>query len=77
MLLEAGVAGVIGCDSRGAIHIEREDYLDGSMHPVKRWFAEQTNPERRAGGPADVIDGADLFVECQARVRSPPTRSRA
>jgi malate dehydrogenase (oxaloacetate-decarboxylating) len=53
---------VIGCDSRGAIHTEREDYLDGSMHPVKRWFAEETNPEHRSGSPADVIEGADLFV---------------
>ena len=32
------------------------------MPPVKRWFAEATNPDKRAGGPADVIDGADLFV---------------
>ena len=41
---------------------DRADYLDGSMPPIKRWFAEATNPERRAGGPADVIDGADLFI---------------
>src|SRR5215212_1066335 len=62
ILLAAGVTHVIGCDSRGALHTDRADYLDGSMPPVKRWFAESTNPERRAGGPADVIDGADLFV---------------
>ena len=53
---------IIGCDSRGALHTERADYLDGTMPPVKRWFAEATNPERRSGGPADVIDGADLFI---------------
>ncbi|HET8950318.1 MAG TPA: NAD-dependent malic enzyme [Solirubrobacteraceae bacterium] len=62
ILLEAGVTHVIGCDSRGALHTARADYLDGSMPPVKRWFAESTNPDRRAGGPADVIDGADLFI---------------
>jgi len=62
ILLAAGVTHVIGCDSRGALHTDREDYRDGSMTAVKRWFAESTNPERRAGGPADVIDGADLFV---------------
>src|SRR3954447_14652864 len=62
ILLEAGVRRVVGCDSRGALHTERADYLDGSMPPVKRWFAEATNPEKRSGGPADVIDGADLFV---------------
>jgi malate dehydrogenase (oxaloacetate-decarboxylating) len=62
ILLAAGVEHVIGCDSKGALHTERADYLDGSMTPIKRWFAESTNPERRAGAPADVIDGADLFI---------------
>src|SRR6187200_29491 len=55
ILLAAGVEHVIGCDSKGALHTERADYLDGSMTPIKRWFAESTNPEKRAGGPADVI----------------------
>jgi malate dehydrogenase (oxaloacetate-decarboxylating) len=32
------------------------------MHPLKRWYAENTNAERRHGGPADVLEGADLFV---------------
>jgi malate dehydrogenase (oxaloacetate-decarboxylating) len=62
ILLQAGVRGIIGCDSRGALHTGREDYADGSMPPVKRWFAEVTNPEGRTGRPADVIDGVDLFV---------------
>jgi malate dehydrogenase (oxaloacetate-decarboxylating) len=62
ILLAAGVTHVIGCDSRGALHTDRADYLDGSMTPIKRWFAESTNPDKRAGGPADVIVGADLFV---------------
>jgi malate dehydrogenase (oxaloacetate-decarboxylating) len=62
ILLEAGVCNVIGCDSRGAVHVEREDYLDGTMTATKRWYAEMTNPDRRSGGPADVIEGADLFI---------------
>ncbi|HEY3018903.1 MAG TPA: malic enzyme-like NAD(P)-binding protein, partial [Solirubrobacteraceae bacterium] len=62
ILLQAGVRHVIGCDSRGAVHTEREDYLDGSMNAVKRWYADSSNPERRAGAPAEVIDGADLFI---------------
>jgi malate dehydrogenase (oxaloacetate-decarboxylating) len=62
ILLEAGVRHVVGCDSRGAVHTERADFLDGSMNSVKRWYAEVSNPERRAGAPADVIDGADLFI---------------
>ena len=62
---------------RGALHTERADYLDGSMPPVKRWFAEATNPERRAGGPADVIEGADLFIGLSgARVMAPEALAR-
>jgi malate dehydrogenase (oxaloacetate-decarboxylating) len=56
------VQNIIGADSRGAVHVNRHDYLDGSMTPIKRWFAEVTNPDRREGGPADVIDGADLLI---------------
>src|SRR4051794_19077563 len=62
ILLQAGVTKIVGCDSRGALHARRRDYEDGSMPPVKRWFAEATNPDKRDGGPADVIEGADLFV---------------
>jgi malate dehydrogenase (oxaloacetate-decarboxylating) len=62
ILLQAGVTRIVGCDSRGALHTGRADYEDGTMPAVKRWFAESTNPERRTGGPADVIEGADLFV---------------
>ena len=51
ILVAAGVTHIIGCDSRGALHTERADYLDDTMPPVKRWFAEATNPERRSGGP--------------------------
>ncbi|HVL96648.1 MAG TPA: NAD-dependent malic enzyme [Solirubrobacteraceae bacterium] len=77
ILMAAGVVRVVGCDSRGALHTGREDYLDGSMPPLKRWFAEVTNPERRAGGPADVIDGMDLFVGLSgARVMAPEALAR-
>ncbi|HZB76218.1 MAG TPA: NAD-dependent malic enzyme, partial [Solirubrobacteraceae bacterium] len=67
ILLAAGVRDVIGCDSRGAIHARREDYE--SLPPMKRWLADETNREGRAGPPADVIEGADLFDGlCGARV---------
>ena len=62
ILLEAGVQHVVGCDSRGAVHSDREDYLDGTMTATKRWYAEATNRERRSGTPAEVIEGADLFI---------------
>jgi malate dehydrogenase (oxaloacetate-decarboxylating) len=62
ILLEAGARHIIGVDSRGALHAEREDFLDGSMHPIKRWLASVSNEEHRSGGPADVLEGADLFI---------------
>jgi malate dehydrogenase (oxaloacetate-decarboxylating) len=62
ILLAAGVKEIVGCDSKGALHTGRADYQDGSMPAIKRWFAESTNPEGRAGGPGDVIEGMDLFV---------------
>jgi malate dehydrogenase (oxaloacetate-decarboxylating) len=62
ILLQAGVRSIIGCDSRGALHTDRVDYQDGTMPAIKRWFAEVTNPEKRAGPPAEVIEGADVFV---------------
>ncbi len=62
ILLEAGVRHIIGADSRGALHVKRADYEDGSMNAVKRWFSQMTNPECRTGSPADVIDGADLLI---------------
>jgi malate dehydrogenase (oxaloacetate-decarboxylating) len=47
------------------------------MNPLKRWFAEATNPERRDGGPAEVIEGADLFVGLSgARVMPPEALAR-
>jgi len=62
ILLAAGVTSIIGADSRGAVRADREDYLDGTMNPTKRWYAEVTNPERRAGTPAELIDGVDLLI---------------
>ena len=49
ILLEAGVRHIIGADSRGALHVEREDYLDGSMNEAKRWFAQSDQPRLPCG----------------------------
>src|SRR5579875_915739 len=62
IMRSAGVREIIGTDSRGALHVRREDYLDGTMSAVKRWFAEVTNPECREGSPAEVIEGTDLLI---------------
>jgi malate dehydrogenase (oxaloacetate-decarboxylating) len=62
ILLAAGISKIIGADSRGVVHKQREDYVDGSMNKIKRWFADVSNPDCRAGAPADVIDGTDLLI---------------
>jgi malate dehydrogenase (oxaloacetate-decarboxylating) len=60
MMLASGITRIIGCDRRGALSTTRDDYE--RMTEVKRWYAENTNPEHRVGPPAEVIEGADLFV---------------
>jgi malate dehydrogenase (oxaloacetate-decarboxylating) len=62
MMLASGVTNVIGCDRRGALSVDRDDYLSGQMSEIKRWYSESSNPERVNGGPADAIEGCDLFV---------------
>ncbi|MDX6603616.1 MAG: hypothetical protein QOF23_125 [Solirubrobacterales bacterium] len=62
MMLASGVTHVIGCDRRGALSTEREDYRAGEMNEIKRWYAENSNPDKLSGQPSDVIDGMDLFV---------------
>jgi malate dehydrogenase (oxaloacetate-decarboxylating) len=62
MMLASGVTHVVGCDRRGALSTEREDYQSGEMTEIKRWYAESSNPEKRGGQPADAIEGMDLFV---------------
>src|SRR5438093_4329496 len=57
ILQAAGVANVIGCDRRGAIHRGRSD-LDG----VKSRYAEETNPEGEQGSADEVLRGADVFI---------------
>ena len=41
---------------------DRDDYGDGSMSGIKKWFAENTNDEKLTGGPNEVIEGCDLFI---------------
>jgi len=77
ILMEAGVRHVIGADSRGVVSTERADYLDGSMNSMKRWYAENSNPDKLTGTPADVIDGTDLFIGLSgARIFPPETLAR-
>jgi malate dehydrogenase (oxaloacetate-decarboxylating) len=62
MMQESGITQIIGCDRQGAISTDRFDYVDGGMSPIKRWYAENSNPEKLSGGPNEVIEGCDLFI---------------
>lgn len=57
MLMEAGVAHVIGADRQGAIWDGRTE-----LNPAKQWFAENTNPDRRRGSLGEMMRGADVFI---------------
>src|ERR687897_2259860 len=57
ILLSDGIKNIIGLDSKGVVHPERED-----LSPMERWVAENTNPEGLTGELSDVIAGADLFL---------------
>jgi len=57
MLLAAGVADVIGCDRRGAIHQSR-----GGLDPHKADFAELSNREGFVGTADEALAGADVFI---------------
>jgi malate dehydrogenase (oxaloacetate-decarboxylating) len=60
ILLEAGARHIIACDSRGAVTVDRADYLDGTMSEVKRALAPAL--EQRPGALTDVIEGTDLLI---------------
>jgi malate dehydrogenase (oxaloacetate-decarboxylating) len=62
MMLASGITQIVGCDRKGALSTQREDYLSGAMNEAKRWYAENTNPELIQGQPDDVIEAMDIFV---------------
>jgi malate dehydrogenase (oxaloacetate-decarboxylating) len=62
ILMEAGVSHIVGADSKGLVSTQRADYVDGTMNPIKRWYAERTNQDGILGSPVNGLDGADLFI---------------
>ncbi|GAB3312588.1 NADP-dependent malic enzyme [Geodermatophilus aquaeductus] len=57
ILLEAGVGDIAVADSRGVLHLGRED-----LNPVKRWVAEHTNRAGYAGTMTGALEGADVYL---------------
>jgi malate dehydrogenase (oxaloacetate-decarboxylating) len=58
ILLSAGVKNIIGLDSKGIVHPDRDE----DMSPAELWVAENTNPDGMTGDLSDAIVGADLFL---------------
>jgi malate dehydrogenase (oxaloacetate-decarboxylating) len=58
LLKSMGCGPIVLCDRKGAISRSRGD--DGN--PVKKWIAENTNPQGVAGSLHDAMRGADVFV---------------
>lgn len=58
LLLSAGVKNIIGVDRSGILNRQR-DYSGNTM---KKWFAENTNPQGLSGTIRDALKGADVFV---------------
>ena len=63
MMLASGVTDVIGCDRKGALSTEPRGLPRRQMTEIKRWYSREHQPRAAAWDrPAEVIEGADLFV---------------
>ena len=65
LLLASGVqfGNVIACDSKGILHSEREDIAQRKIEFVDKWrICQHSNAERRRGGPAEAMRGADVCI---------------
>ncbi len=58
LMLAAGFQNITLCDRTGAIYAGRTQ----GMNPVKEEMARLTNRERKQGGLADVVRGADVVI---------------
>ena len=61
MLQRLGVKNIIGCDRKGVLSCARDD-----LDPIKREYAESTNPHGETGSIHDVMKGADVFIGLSA-----------
>jgi malate dehydrogenase (oxaloacetate-decarboxylating) len=61
-LVAAGVGEVTAVDRTGILIADGEQELS----PMQRRIAEQTNRERRSGGLAEALQGADVFIGVSA-----------
>jgi malate dehydrogenase (oxaloacetate-decarboxylating) len=65
MILEAGIGDLAVADSKGMVHLDREDLTD-----AKRAFAQVSNRGNHRGTFVEALRGADVLIGC------PPARCR-
>ena len=58
LLIQAGAAQIIVCDTRGIVYRGRSL----GMSPIKEELAAITNPDRQQGALADALQGAEVFI---------------
>ena len=58
IMLAAGARNIVVLDRQGIL-TRRREYPD---NPMKRWLADQTNPDNLEGGLNEAIAGADFFL---------------
>jgi malate dehydrogenase (oxaloacetate-decarboxylating) len=58
ILRSVGVRRILGVDEHGILAPGRPAPLDD----MKRWVAQETNPEDRRGSLGDAVQGADVFI---------------
>ena len=61
ILIDAGVGEIVGADRIGAVYRGRD-----GLNRAKGWFAQHTNPERKAGSLSDILRGSDVFIGVSA-----------
>lgn len=62
LILSAGFKNVVMCDRNGAIYEGRKE----GMNWIKEEMAQCTNSEKRKGTLAEMLVGADIFIEVSA-----------
>ena len=62
LLLSAGATDVTLCDRKGAIYEGRT----GGMNWIKEELSKVTNPAKKSGALAGVLEGADVFIGVSA-----------
>ena len=59
--MKTGLKNVVLCDTKGAIYEGRDN-----LNPITAEMAKISNLDKKQGGLADVIKGADVFIGVSA-----------